>query len=99
LPQPPTQLRINSQSPEWLGWWMAENLSHLGIQSRYGEKPANKAELTRLHKILKTWVKNGGLAIEEREDKNRQKRKIYIVGSPSTQPEGHAEDVCTTLEN
>jgi hypothetical protein len=92
--------RINSQSPDWLGWWMAENLSHLGIESRHGDKPVNKADIAKLHKILKTWVKNSVLDIEERMDENRRPRKFYVPGSPPTVPAtNRVEDDCSTCEN
>src|SRR5262249_35147926 len=50
--------RTESQSPKWLGWWMAENLPHLNIKTRYNDKPRNKAgkaEVAKLNQILATW--------------------------------------------
>jgi hypothetical protein len=49
--------RADSQSRQWLGWWIAENLPHLGIKTRHADKPRDKAEVTRLNSILKTWLK------------------------------------------
>jgi AAA domain len=76
--------RTNSQSPDWLGWWMAENLPHLDIKVRYDDKPRGdrgKAEVARLNSILKTWKTNGVLDTEKRDDQNREKRDFYIVGN------------------
>ncbi len=95
--------RTSSQSPEWLGWWMAENLPHLGIKVRYADKPRSKvgkAEVARLTQIIATWKKNGGLDADEREDKNRQKREYFMCGqSIPAAPPARAEDDCTTLQN
>jgi hypothetical protein len=79
--------RTDSQSPDWLGWWMAENLPHLNIKTRYSDKPRNKAEVARLNNILKTWTKNGALSVEERVDNKRRQRKFFVAGEPS---EGHS---------
>ncbi len=95
--------RTSSQSPDWLGWWMAENLPHLGIKTRFHDKPrtaAGKAEVARLNEIIATWKKNEGIDIEKREDKNRQPRDFFIVGRQSSEPaENHADADCTTLMN
>ncbi|WFU44198.1 AAA family ATPase [Bradyrhizobium sp. CB82] len=72
--------RADSQSPEWLGWWMAENLPHLNIKTRHSDKPRDKAEVARLNSILKIWEKNKVIAIEPRKDEKRRERRFYIVG-------------------
>jgi hypothetical protein len=42
----------------------------------------NKREdMTRIKRILKTWIKNGVLKTESREDKNRHKREFLVQGS------------------
>jgi len=74
--------RTNSQSPEWLGWWMAEHLPHINIKTRCTDKPRNKAEVARLNSILKTWVNNGVLKIEQREDDKRRPKSFYTIGTP-----------------
>ena len=73
--------RADSQSPKWLGWWLAENLQHLGIKARSDDRPRDKAAIARLNSILKTWVKNDVLRLEERPDKRRIKRRYYVVGT------------------
>jgi AAA domain len=74
--------RTDSQSPEWLGWWMADNLPHLNIKTRHSDKPRDKAEVARLNSILKTWVKNQALDIETRQDDKRRDRNFFNSGKP-----------------
>jgi hypothetical protein len=73
--------RADSQSPKWLGWWLAENLPHLGIKARSDDRPRDKAAIARLNSILKTWVNNDVLQIEERPDETRHSRRYYIPGN------------------
>lgn len=72
--------RTSSQSPEWLGWWMAEHLSGLGIKARYVDKPRDKAAVAKLNSILKTWVSNKVLKIVTDQDEKRNKRDFYAIG-------------------
>jgi AAA domain len=74
------EFRADSRSPDWLGWWMAENLPRLNIKSRHGEKPCIKAEMMRLNSILTTWLKNNALAKEDRPDEKSRKRSFFILG-------------------
>lgn len=74
--------RTDSQSPQWLGWWMAENRPGLGIKTRHGDKPRDRTEVARLNKILKTWVENGVLKIVDGEDEQRKPKKFYAIGKP-----------------
>jgi hypothetical protein len=78
--------RVSSQSKDWLGWWMAENLPDLNIKSRCTDRPRNKAEVARLNAILKTWCRNNVLDTEEREDKSRQARRYFVTGSGKGSP-------------
>jgi AAA domain len=73
--------RADSQSPHWLGWWMAENLPLLNIKTRHSDRPRNKAEVARLNSILKTWLKNNALEIETRPDDKRKPRDFFIAGT------------------
>ncbi len=73
--------RADSQSPKWLGWWMAENLPHLKIKTRYTDQPKDKSEVAKLNSILNTWRKNKVLAVEEREDEHRKLKKYFIPGT------------------
>jgi AAA domain len=74
--------RADSQSPIWLGWWMAENLPGLKIKTRHSDRPRNKAEVARLNSILRMWVKNDVLRIETRNDEKRRPRNYFIAGEP-----------------
>lgn len=80
--------RTDSRSPEWLGWWMAENLPHLKIKTRHGENPrskAGKAEIAKLKQIIATWRKNGVLHIVTRKDETRRDREYFeAIPSPPT---------------
>ena len=81
--------RADSQSPQWLGWWMAEHLSHLNIKTRHGEKPrskAGKAEVAKLKRILETWVKNGALHVVTRRDEKRRDREYFEAVPIATPP-------------
>jgi hypothetical protein len=78
--------RTDSQSPQWLGWWMAENLPRLNIKTRHTDRPRNKAEVARLNAILKTWLKNNALEIETRTDEKRRQRDFFIIGNPIEMP-------------
>jgi hypothetical protein len=82
--------RTDSQSPQWLGWWMAENLPGLNIKTRYADKPRNKAEVVRLNSILKTWLKNKALDTETRDDDKRRPRDFFITGKPTETPHASA---------
>ena len=78
--------RTDSQSPHWLGWWMAENLPRLNIKSRHRDQPRNKAEVARLNSILKTWLKNNALEIEPRPDDKSRKRDFFVAGTATETP-------------
>jgi hypothetical protein len=78
--------RTDSQSPQWLGWWMAENLPHLNISTRHSDKPRNKAEVARLNSILKTWLKNKALGVDTRDDDKRKPREFFVAGKPIEEP-------------
>jgi AAA domain len=88
--------RTSSQSPQWLGWWMAENLSHLNIKTRHSDQPRNKAEVARLNAIIKTWLKNNALEIETRVDDQRKQKDFFVAGKPteeaSTPPMSENDD-------
>jgi AAA domain len=75
--------RANSQSEEWLGWWMAKNLTGLNISARFDDKPRDRAAVDRLNFILKTWVKSDVLSIVDGKDEKRRPRKFYAVGEPA----------------
>jgi hypothetical protein len=80
------EFRADSRSPDWLGWWMAENLPRLNIKTRHRDQPRNKAEVARLNSILKTWRKNNALEIETRPDDKSRKRDFFVAGPAAETP-------------
>jgi len=66
--------RENVQAGDWAGKAVAQVLD-LDTE----EKPDRK----RLAAILRIWIDNGALRVEERPDRNGDKRKFVIVGAPA----------------
>lgn len=62
--------RTSMQSPDWAGHRVGEVLG-IDVSNRAGKK--------RLEAMLKEWVKNGQLKIEEAFDKQRKPRPVYVV--------------------
>jgi len=63
--------RADSRAKNWIGKAIAERLNL---------NPANKADLAKTKRILKTWIGNGVLAIDTREDDHRKQRDYIIPG-------------------
>jgi hypothetical protein len=63
--------RADSRAKNWIGKAIAERLN-LNL--------ANKADLAQTKRILKTWIGNGVLAIDTRDDDHRKKRDYIIPG-------------------
>ena len=68
--------RADSQSPRWFGFAVAKRLN---IDAQHGADNAAQ-DLARLKTIIKTWLKNGVLALEVREDEKRKERKYVVPG-------------------
>jgi hypothetical protein len=96
------EFRADSRSPDWLGWWMAENLPMLNIKTRHRDQPRNKAEVSRLNSILKTWVKNNALEIETRRDDKSRKRDFFVSSAQAemslTTPSADSDDDQISLQ-
>jgi hypothetical protein len=71
------EYRADSRSPKWFGYALAERLN---IAVAYGADNDPK-DLARLNTIIKTWLKNKVLAIDERKDEQSKKRKFIVPGS------------------
>jgi len=81
--------RADSQSPLWFGYAIAKRLN-INVRRGVDNTPE---DLARLKAIIKTWLKNDVLAIEEREDEKRKKRKYIIPGPIEPLGEnGYADD-------
>jgi hypothetical protein len=65
------EYRADSRADNWIGRAIGERLD-LDVTD-----PASAGKVKR---ISKTWIKNGVLAIDEREDDHRKKRKYVIPG-------------------
>ena len=63
--------RKDSQSDKWFGYPLAKRLK-LDAKDK-----ADKAKLTN---IIKAWLDNGALAVEERPDKQRKMKEFIVVG-------------------
>jgi hypothetical protein len=72
--------RADVQSPQWLGWKVAEQLR---IPIAYGADNDAK-HMARVKNILKTWVKNNVLKIVERHDEGQRRAKKYIVAGSAS---------------
>jgi hypothetical protein len=68
--------RANIRSAEWIGYVIADMLN---IKVAHGADN-NREDLTRIKQIVKTWIKNGVLAIEKRKDSSRKDREFIIPG-------------------
>src|SRR5262249_30540819 len=75
--------RADSRAKNWIGKAIAERLNL---------NPANKADLAKTKRILKTWIGNGVLAIDTHEDDQRKKRD-YIVPGRLKDGTGHIANV------
>jgi hypothetical protein len=76
--------RADSRSQKWFGYAIAD---HLDIPVSYRGDNDQK-DLARLNAIIKTWLKNKVLAIEERKDDQRKTREFIVPGpfKPEPQP-------------
>jgi hypothetical protein len=63
--------RSSDQTDDWAGYAVAE------VMCLDVGKPHNKK---RIKKLLKTWIENGALRIENRKDHTRQPRPFVVVG-------------------
>jgi hypothetical protein len=76
------EFRVDSRSPKWLGWKVAELL---GLKARHGGD-STKADLAKINKLLKTWRQSNILDIAKRPDEKSKDREFYISGSAAPQP-------------
>jgi hypothetical protein len=71
--------RADSRSPEWFGYALAKQLK---INITHGGDN-NPGDVAKIKTMLKTWVKNGALHIEEQLDAaTRKPRKFIRSGTP-----------------
>jgi hypothetical protein len=77
------EYRADTRSPRWIGFALAQ---HLNLPVKYGADNDAK-DVVRLQAIIKTWIKNNVLSVQEREDMNRRKRKFIVLGSFRPEPQ------------
>ena len=79
--------RLNSGSPKWFGYALAKHfdlkVSHAG--------DTDPADLARVQSIMKTWLNNKVLEIEERKDDEHKIRSFIIPGSFKPTPPAHRQ--------
>jgi AAA domain len=68
--------RHDSRSPKWLGYALA---NHFDFKVAYGADNEPK-DFAKMQAILKTWLKNKVLEIEERKDSDHKLRKYFKPG-------------------
>jgi RecA-family ATPase len=85
--------RADKRSPKWFGYELAKHfdlkVSHAG--------DTDPADLARIQSIIKTWLKNKVLEIEERKDDERKTRSFIIPGPfkpdlPAALPAEYSDD-------
>jgi hypothetical protein len=87
------EYRADSRSPKWFGYALAEQLS-VSVSHNGDNDPK---DLSRLKHIIKTWLKNNVLDIEERKDRDGKDRSFIVPGSfnPSTATSTYSDDEIT----
>ena len=82
------EYRQDSRSPKWIGYALAEHLQ-MSLSHHGDNEPKDMA---RLNSIIKTWMKNKVLDIEERKDADGKTRKFVVLGSFEEPAPAHPED-------
>jgi hypothetical protein len=82
------ELRADGRSPKWFGFALADVL-HIPVS--YGAEN-NPKDIARLNAIIKTWIKNKVLKIEERADEKSRERKFIVPGSAAPQAKSTPDD-------
>jgi hypothetical protein len=78
------ELRDDPRADAWIGIPLAK---HLNLNL------SNKADKAKVKNILKKWTDNGVLAVEEREDDRRRKRKFIVPGNWEKPVTGVSDDM------
>jgi len=80
--------RADPQSPQWFGWALAE---HLKLPVKHGGDNARE-HMARIKQIIKTWIDNNVLDIEERTDERRKTKRFIVVGKTDRNSVSDASD-------
>jgi hypothetical protein len=73
------EYRADIRSPQWFGFALAD-LLHIPVA--HGADNESK-DLAKLNAIIKTWIKNKVIKVEQREDAKSKERKFIVPGSAS----------------
>jgi AAA domain len=82
------EYRADSRSPKWIGYAIADHLQ-VAVSHQGDNDPKDMA---RLNSIVKTWLKNKVLDIDERKDTDGKDRKFIIAGSFKPSPTAYPGD-------
>jgi hypothetical protein len=80
--------RADSRSPNWFGYALADLLR---IPISYGADNSPN-DIARINTIIKTWIKNKVLKIEERDDDKRRPRKFIVPGTAAPHTKSKPDD-------
>jgi hypothetical protein len=80
--------RDDIRSPQWFGFALADQLK---INIAFGAENDLK-DIARIKQVIKTWIKNKVLEIEERTDEARRKRRYIVPGPFKPEVETRADD-------
>ena len=66
---------------EWKEHYSATDWVGHAVAGILGLNADAKSDRPRILNLIRTWIDNGALLVEERKDKNRQKKKFVVVGT------------------
>jgi hypothetical protein len=76
--------RADTQAKNWFGYTLGERLN---LDPRRDD-----ADKAKLKAMIKTWLKNKVLDIDEREDERRRKREFIVPGTITIAPDSRGDD-------
>ncbi|WP_426442047.1 AAA family ATPase [Bradyrhizobium genosp. P] len=82
------EYRADMRSPKWIGYALAKHFD-LPIVHKGNNQPK---DLERLKTIIKTWLSNKVLKIEERKDEEGKSREFMVAGSFKPEQPAHSDD-------
>jgi hypothetical protein len=80
--------RADSRAADWFGYALAKQLN---IPIAFGGNNS-PADVAKIKIILKTWIKNGGLRVEEGTDEGQRKPRKFILPGKQDEPQFDDEE-------
>jgi hypothetical protein len=72
------EYRADARSPQWFGFALAERLH---MDTGDGDEPKlSVGDKGIINAVLRTWIKNGVLATEDRTGDDRHEHTFFVVG-------------------